>query len=296
MRAYRASARSIAHCVARVQEADRERYVCNLFLPRDARPAVFAVHALNTELARVREVVSEPTIRRMRMQWWRDALDGAARGEPLPNPIVEAVSHALVARPLIRPWLDQLIDEREHDLELVTQPEDERWVHAYADGTAGALLHAALEAVGVDEGARSDAARADAAHEAAAHIGRAHGIVTLLCGAAHHAAQGYTYLPRTLTDKHGGKALVGELLNGRGSPALRDAVRACAAQARDALLAGDALARQQPYAVRAALAPAAVCAAHLRALERAQYDVLRPDVRAGRLRVLAALALRLGFG
>ena len=170
LRTYAASARSLEHCVDQTRDLDRERYLCNLFLPPTARPVVFAVHAFNLELARVRETVSEPTIRRMRLQWWRDTLESAARGRPAANPTAEAVAAALSAHPVMRPWLDRMIEMRELELEIELQPADMVWVDAYAVGTAGSLLHCALEAVGADS---------DAAHDAAAHVGRAHGLVTV---------------------------------------------------------------------------------------------------------------------
>lgn len=280
-RSYVASAQSMEHCVQQTRDLDHERYLCNLFLPPAARPAMFAVHSLNIELARVRETVSEPTIRQMRLQWWRDALDSAARGRPSANPVVEGVSAALTAHPVMRSWLERLIEMRELDLQIELQPADMGWVDAYAAGTSGSLLFCALEAVG---------ARSDAAYEAAAHIGRAHGLVTLLRSTPHHLVQGYTYLPRALTEAHGVKPR--DLFSSRRPARLELAVAELAASAKKSLADGDAIARKLPANARAAFAPAAVCGTYLSALVGAQHDVLDPGLQNLRLRLLGSLVAR----
>ncbi|KAJ1639782.1 isoprenoid synthase domain-containing protein, partial [Pavlovales sp. CCMP2436] len=249
-----------------VRNFDHERYLCNLFLPPPARPTMFAVHAFNLELARVREVVSEPTIRRMRFQWWRDTLESSSRGRPSANPVAEGLANVLAARPLMRPWLDRLIVMREVDLDIVQQPETMSWVDDYAAGTAGSLVHCAVEAV--------DAGSLDAAHEAARHIGRAHGLVTALRGTPFHLAQGYTYLPRALTAAHG--VLPRDLFNGRRVPALDAAVGELAESARQSLREGDAIASKLPAHARAAVVPAAVCGTYLAALASVGNNLFDP--------------------
>ena len=54
---------------------------------RAGRPAahLFALYAFNLEIARVREPVSEPMPGEIRLQWWRDALVGAAAARSAPS-------------------------------------------------------------------------------------------------------------------------------------------------------------------------------------------------------------------
>jgi NADH dehydrogenase [ubiquinone] 1 alpha subcomplex assembly factor 6 len=40
-------------------------------MPIESRKAFFAIRALNIELATIRDVTSNATLGRMRMQWWR---------------------------------------------------------------------------------------------------------------------------------------------------------------------------------------------------------------------------------
>jgi phytoene/squalene synthetase len=284
-RTYVAPASSALHCVETTRDLDRERYICNLLLPARARSHAFAACALNAELARVRDSVTEPKLRQVRLQWWRDAVLEAARGTPAHNPLAESLAAALAQHPLMQAWLLNLVSAREADLQITTQPATDAWVDEYAESTAGALIHCALEAAGVGS---------DAAHEAATHIGRAHGLATLLRGTPVHASQGYTFLPATLTEAHGVR--LRDLLSGRRTPALAAAVEVLAERARASLRAGDALARTLPAEARAALAPAAVAGTYLAALREAKHDVFDPKPRDLRLRLLGSLVARKVLG
>ena len=64
-----------------MREGDPDRYLAALFAPADKRPHLFALYAFNHEIARVRDSVREALLGEIRLQWWRDALQGEARGD-----------------------------------------------------------------------------------------------------------------------------------------------------------------------------------------------------------------------
>src|SRR6187455_473750 len=93
------------HCEDRVRAADKDRFLATLFAPAEARGALFALYAFNLEIAGVRDRVREPMAGEIRLQWWRDVLDGERSGEAAANPIAAALSYtiahcALPAEPL----------------------------------------------------------------------------------------------------------------------------------------------------------------------------------------------------
>ena len=57
---------------ALVRRHDRDRYQTALFAPADRREAIFALYAFNYEIARVREIVTQPMLGQIRLQWWRE--------------------------------------------------------------------------------------------------------------------------------------------------------------------------------------------------------------------------------
>src|SRR3990170_5172296 len=83
------------HCAALVREADRDRYLATLFAPAEHRPALFALYAFNAEIARVRDVAREPLPSEVRLQWWRDVLNGERPEEAWANPISAALLDAI---------------------------------------------------------------------------------------------------------------------------------------------------------------------------------------------------------
>ena len=83
-----------AHCRGhRAQRLDRDRYLADLFAPARGAPHLFALHAFNAEVARVRDAVSEPTLGEIRLQWWRDAIaSGDGGGNPVAAALIETIA------------------------------------------------------------------------------------------------------------------------------------------------------------------------------------------------------------
>src|SRR5215212_5904805 len=84
------------HCEQVVHQADRDRFIADLFAPAACRPALFALQAFAIELARVRELAREPMPGEIRLQWWRDTLGGAGRGEIDAHPVAAALRDVVV--------------------------------------------------------------------------------------------------------------------------------------------------------------------------------------------------------
>lgn len=61
---------------------DSPAYTLQAFTPRPSRDGYLAVRALNVEVARVADLASSPVVARLRLQFWRDAVDAALDGAP----------------------------------------------------------------------------------------------------------------------------------------------------------------------------------------------------------------------
>ena len=75
-----------------VRLRDRDRYLSTFFAPDDKRPHLLALYAFNAEILKVRNTVSEPNLGMIRLQWWRDTIEGIYAGNPVPG---YAVAEAL---------------------------------------------------------------------------------------------------------------------------------------------------------------------------------------------------------
>jgi NADH dehydrogenase [ubiquinone] 1 alpha subcomplex assembly factor 6 len=243
-------------CAAAVRAGDRERYLADLFAPPGARAALFALHAFNLEVARIPEIVSEPLLGRIRLQWWRESLDGIYGGAPRRHDVVLALDDAVKTHAIPRGALDALLDAREQDMAEDPLPDMAALV-AYARATSGGLARAAMVACGGDA----------AAQEAAAAAGTAQALAGLLRAVPFHASQRRVYLPQDALAAEGLRA--GDVVEGRDRPALMKVCRVVAAEA------GSHLAKARVKVARdrrAALLPAALAALGLRRLARAEHD------------------------
>ena len=215
---------SYRHCESEVREADRDRYIASLFAPADRRPHLHALYAFDREIALVPHRVHEALAGEMRLQWWRDALAGEARGDAAANPVAAALIDTVARCGLPLEPLNGLIDARAH--ELYEEPFATITACAeYGRQTASAML--ALAARVLDPAAEVGAA-SDPAGVAAALAG-------MLQNVPQDVARGRLFLPLDVLARQGVRRE--ELGAGRTSPQLRAAVAEMVATARDELAA-----------------------------------------------------------
>ncbi len=255
-----------ASLAARVRAVDPDRYATVLFAPAATRPALFALVAFNHEIARVREVVSEPVLGQIRLHWWREALEGIYAGAPPAHDVARALADALALGRLERAILERMIEARERDLAEEPPARIEELL-SYAQDTAGGLIELMLQALDADVPAAREAGRA---------IGAAYALVGLARAIPFHARARRSYLPSALLAEHG---LAAEDLYRQEPPqALPAAVAKIAGLARVHLLEARDLAGPVPRRAVPALLSAAVAETYLRRLDRAGYDVYHPSV------------------
>src|SRR5258708_4853605 len=130
-----------------VRRHDRDRFQTALFAPPQQREALFALYAFNYEIARVRETVTEPMLGQIRLQWWRVVIAAAFAGEPpRQHEVAVPLTAAIRDLSLSREYFDRMIDTRERDLDP-EPPANMAALENYAEGTSGALVQLALEAL-----------------------------------------------------------------------------------------------------------------------------------------------------
>lgn len=142
-------------CAAIARRHDRERYLACLFAPAGRRDALLAVLAANHEIAKTAEVVSEPDIGRIRLQWWRETLDGIDAGRPRAHEVAVPLAAAVARHGLRLERLRAVIDAREADLDA-EPPAGIEELEAYARASAGELHAALAEILGADPGPAVD--------------------------------------------------------------------------------------------------------------------------------------------
>ncbi|WP_111561389.1 phytoene/squalene synthase family protein [Rhizobium sp.] len=234
-------------CLAMLRDSDRDRYLACLLSPEDKRGALAALYAFNAELARIRDLVHEPLPGEVRMQYWRDLLEGTAHGSTEANPVAAALLAAIEAHRLPRKTLSDKIDARIFD--LYDDPMESRGaLEGYAGETASALIQLASLILSPDEAAQSA--------EAAGHAGVAQAIAGLLLLMPLHRHRGQIYIPLEILAATGLDR--DTFLAGEDKARISAAIEAFAGLGRDHL----ARARKVtiPQAVFPAFLPAALAA------------------------------------
>ncbi|KAG9127110.1 hypothetical protein FRC07_000614 [Ceratobasidium sp. 392] len=145
------------------------------------------------ELAMIRETVSRPLIGKMRMQFWRDAIQSIAQNKPMKHPIAIALHEASQKANLSTYHLKRMVDARDEDLDRDSYMTLDS-VTQYAESTSSTLMYLLLNLL--HQGA------SDTNTHAASHVGIAHSFTTLLRGLPFHASKRRLIIPVEITAKH----------------------------------------------------------------------------------------------
>jgi len=136
---------SLAPLAELVERGDPDRFLAAMAAPPKARAILLALYAVNIEVARAPWASQEPLIAKMRLQWWRDALDAIEAGKPLQGG--EAAMALATVPNLDFSALRGMIDARECDIEPGSFATDAELAN-HIDATAGGLMWAAARALG----------------------------------------------------------------------------------------------------------------------------------------------------
>ncbi len=257
---------------------DHDRFLTAIFAPAAAREHLFALYAFNIELAKVREVVTEPLIGQMRLQWWRDTLDKLQAGQDIAHEIARPLGAAMRATGIDRAAFDPLIDAREFDLER-DPPADLPALLAYAEGTGAPVLAIALRIAG----AGGDVA------EIARLAGRGWALTGLLRAVPFHARQHRLYLPADRLEQAGVR--VSRLFDLKPEPGFTDIIRDLGERARTDFAAARRLIRMLPRKTRSPALLIELGRMYLGVLEQAGWDPIALEKRQPRRLAAARLAL-----
>ena len=256
-----------ALCLRTLQETDRDRYLASLLTPADRRAAVVALYAYNAEIARVRDVVREPLPGEVRLQYWRDLLQGSAHGETAANPAAAELLRAVQTWRLPIAPLVAMADARIFD--LYDDPmETTAMFEGYAGETAASLIQLVSLVL--------DANAAEAAADRAGHAGVALSVAGAILLMPIHRARGQVYLPTQILTSVGLDR--DAFLAAEADDRLTAAIQAFAGFGLDHLRKARA-AGPIPKSLVAAYLPATLAEPVLKRAAKSGRDCLTTDVR-----------------
>ncbi len=177
----------LSYCSDQLRRLDHDRYLITLLAPERTRPFVLALYAFNLEIARTAENVSEPMLGQIRLQWWREAVEGIYSGTPRRHAVIQPLNEAIRTLELPRAHFDSLIDARESDLESEPFADRDQFFQ-YTEITGGLIEELAIRTVAPDEAVAWSAAR---------QVGQAWAIIGIMRAIPFMAEQGRAMLPMT---------------------------------------------------------------------------------------------------
>lgn len=248
------------YCAALVREADRDRYLATLFAPPDKREALYALYAFAIEIGRVRDVAREPMPGEIRLQWWREVLEGKRDGEAAAHPVASALLAGLKHHGIAPERLAGIVDAHQFDLydEPMGTLDD---LDNYGVMTQSALLDVAIEVLG------GGGAQAIMLIRGA---GIAATIAGILFNLAKHVSRRQMFIPLEVLERH--QVDIGEVYAGKTSEALKSALAELRRHARRQMNAARNEGGQVPLAILPALLPLALIGPTLKPMDRRGYE------------------------
>jgi phytoene synthase len=244
------------HCEEVVRATDKDRFLATLFAPAEQRGPLFALYAFDHEVAAVRDRVREPMAGEIRLQWWRDVVNGELSGEAAANPIAAALMETIARFALPKERLADLIEAHSFDLYDDPMPTFDA-LDGYARHTAGTVFDLAARICGAP------------AEYAAERAGLAYGITCLLRSFALHASRRQLFVPLQALE---GGTTPEAIFAGQNSPWLINGLGMMRNRAREHFAAFEARLGEVPAVAMPVFLPVALAPGYLAVMERKDYD------------------------
>jgi NADH dehydrogenase [ubiquinone] 1 alpha subcomplex assembly factor 6 len=165
----------------RARKFDSPSYTLQTFIPPSGRDAYLSIRAFNIELARIPDLISNPTVGALRMQFWRDNLSRTFADTPPKEPVAILLHSALRSlqsqhpgsnKSAMKRWFMKIINAREQYMDNRPYTSMSS-LESYAENTYSTLMYLTLAALPL---------HSMAVDHIASHIGKATGIVAVLRG------------------------------------------------------------------------------------------------------------------
>lgn len=160
---------------------DSPSYTLQTFIPPISRDAYLSIRALNIELARIADLVSNPTVGALRIQFWRDNINRTFANSPPKEPVAILLHNAIVSlqerhpsvsTAVMKGWFMKIIGAREMYMDNRPYTTIEA-LETYAENTYSSLMYLTLASLPL---------HSLLLDHLASHIGKATGITAVLRG------------------------------------------------------------------------------------------------------------------
>jgi 15-cis-phytoene synthase len=172
-----------------VRAHNRDRYSATLFAPESKRTDLFILYAFDAEVSRIRAVISDPLPGEIRLQWWREIINGEREGEATGNLLASGIRDVISKHSLPINAFEAYFDAKIFEFYNDAFP-DTLALEAWCGETGSAILQ--MAAVILD----GDAAKSSA--DISGHGGVALSISNILQGLTITRSRGQCYISQDI--------------------------------------------------------------------------------------------------
>lgn len=262
-------------CVLEVKKYDYYRYLCCLLAPEEQRDKLFTIYAFNNEIAKIKDMVTEPMAGHIRLQWWREAIDEIYKKKPVSHKheVVDALYELVHGSKIPKSMFHNLINAREADIEFHA-PANMEDIKQYTINTSSNLFYLILAALEIDD---------KQAKEAAYYSGIAYAMTGIMRSMRHNSYHRRVMLPKDMMEEQ--QITTKEIIEGKNLEKTRTIVRALCEHAKVSLNHVAALSGEIPKEAKIALLPLSTVDIFLNRIKRHNYDLFNSNIEHGRLGV-----------
>ncbi|MPZ41930.1 MAG: presqualene diphosphate synthase HpnD [Betaproteobacteria bacterium] len=207
------------YCRSRALQSGSSFYYSFLFLPEERRRAIIALYAFCREVDDVVDELTDLSVARMKLAWWRTEVEAVFGGSPQ-HPVARALLDVVGPFGLQRAHLDEIIDGMEMDLDHGRYP-DFAALRVYCHRVAGVVGLLSATIFGYRE-----AQTLEYAHD----LGIAFQLTNIIRDVGEDARRERIYLPQEDLARYG--VSDADIMAGRTSANMRDLMRFQVARAR----------------------------------------------------------------
>ncbi len=261
------------HAADVVRQFDKDRYLSALLAPETHRNGLMALYAYSAEISRIRELVSEPLPGEVRLQWWRDLLEGTEHGAVASNPVANALLQTIDRYELPKESLVAMAEARVFDLYNDQMPSLND-LEGYAGETVSGVIQ--LACLVLNDGKEASTATA------AGHAGVAYALTGLMRALPWHASRQQMYLPKDVCDRH--NLDVQSAFRGETTAELRAVLAEMRGHVRHHLGRVRQASEDVPTACQTAYLPLVLVEPFLKKMERQELDPLKQVAEMSQIR------------
>lgn len=254
----------------KVKKYDFYAFVIASTLPPKLKNSYLAFHAFFIEILRSRYISKEPSVCRMRVNFWEESLKEVLEGKTIKEPILILLKETLKTTSIRKETLFRMIDFLFFDLERNGEIYSIEDLEIFAENTRSLLIYLTLNLFQVDN---------QDAFIAASHIGRGVGIVDCLKKMPALIKMNINQIPVDLISKNGASIISLWDRHGTIKDSFFDCVLEVAAYGKKHIEIGRSYKDKLPKNTHIAFLQAVESYDWLLELEKYNFDVLEPNLQ-----------------